>query len=415
MKLISCIAIVSLTQPIKAFYCWTIKNSSPFTDISGIIFLKETADMNEDELYRNYLESKTNYYRNVLRKQDQELLRKIQKIPDSWDGYEKAENSLVISHDEKKKLSDIKKAKSLELNFEGMFAYHLVHVENSLMSCLNYRFITHEQLDEAKHSADSILPEIQQNVSDFKHLLLRLAKRSVSDLYYLMISYVKFYKKRNFNFSTDFAEFLSDAIKIYIEYERLPEMLGEFISYSNLMDKFFSKSSNEIGWRLNEFDLRDFLENQTDTFYSSNNLKRIVKSAYSFKKKLNEDHNFITYYYNHNDGKLFRYNFIVNALSQKLKKNLITREMFEGLSAIRYNFILLKQHFEKDGIEWFGPDKMSYFRVLEFLYKCCKIIEFIHLRSMEYDILQELRNDILLPVENELRQLTRLIGKYQQL
>jgi hypothetical protein len=382
--------------------------------MGSVNFFKEIADMNEDELYRSYLESKTQYYRNVLRKQDQELLRKIQKIPDNWDGYDKAENNLIISHDEKKRLSDIKKAKSLELKFEGLFAYQLVNVENSLMSCLNYRFITNEQLDEAKHSADSILPEIQNHVPDFKHLLLRLAKRSVSDLYYLMISYVKFYKKRNFNFNSDFAEFLSDSIKIYIDYERLPEMLGEFISYSNLMDKFFSKSSNEIGWRLNEFDMRDFLENQTDPFYSSSNLTRIATSAYSFMKKLKEDHNFITYYYNHNDGKLFRYNFIVNALSQKLKKNLITSEMFEGLSAIRHNFIVLKQNFEKDGIEWFGPHRMNYFRVLEFLYKCCKIIEFIHLRSMEYDKLQELRNEILLPVEKELRQLSKLIGKYQQ-
>jgi hypothetical protein len=390
------------------------EEGSPPLDNDSENTLRGKTDVDGDALYASYLESKARYYRNVLRKQDNELLKKILKIPDNWDGYEKNENSLVISHDEKKRLSDIKKAKSLELKFEGIFAYHLVRVEDTLMSCLNYRSIPQEQLEEAKHSADNLLPEIKHHIPDFKHLLLRLAKRSVSDFYYLMISYVKFYKKRNFNFKTDFTEFLSDSIRIFIEYEMLPEMLGEFISYSNSVDRFFSKSSNVIGWRLNEFELKDFLENQTDVFYTSNNLKRIANSAFSFTKKLKQDHNFITYYYNHNDGKLFRYNFIVNSLSQKLKENLITTEMFEGLNEIRHNFILIKQHFERDGIEWFGPEKMNYYKILEFLYKCCKIIEFFYLRSMEYDKLQELRNEILLPVEKELRQLDKLIGKYQQ-
>ena len=99
--------------------------------------------------------------------------------------------------------------------------------------------------------------------------------------------------KRTFTFTTDFAEFLSDSIKIFIEYERLAEMLGEFIAYSNSLNRFFSKSSNVIGWRLNEFDLKDFLENQRDTFYSSNNLKRIATEAYKFKKRLKKDHDFI--------------------------------------------------------------------------------------------------------------------------
>ncbi len=390
------------------------ENSSPLADKGSTHLFEGAGDNDEEALYRSYIESKARYYRNILRKQDQELLKKIQKIPDSWDGYEKNGNSLVLSSDVKKRLSDIKKAKSLDLKFEGMFASHLVQIEDILMSCLNYRYIPKERLDEAKLSADSLLPEINEHIPEFKHLLLDLAKRSVSDLYYLMIAYIRFYKKRTFSFTTDFAEFLSDSIKIFIEYERLAEMLGELIAYSNSLNRFFPMSSNVIGWRLNEFDLRDFLEDQRDTLFSLNNLKRIATEAYNFKKKLKQDHDFITYYYNHNDGKLFRYNFIVNALSQKLQENRITSEMFEGISEIRHTFILLKQHFEKNGIEWFGPGKMRYYRLLEFLYKCCKIIEFIYLRAMEYERLQEFRDEFLLPVEKELRQLSKYIGTYWQ-
>jgi hypothetical protein len=389
------------------------KNSSPLTDNGSTHLFEGAGDTDEETLYRSYFESKARYYRNILRKQDQELLKKIQKIPDSWDGYEKNGNGLILSNDVKKRLSDIKKAKSLELKFEGMFASHLVQIEDILMSCLNYRYTPKERLDEAKLSADTILPEITEHIPEFKHLLLGLAKRSVSDLYYLMIAYIRFYKKRTFVFTSDFAEFLSDSIKIFIEYERLPDIMGELTAYSNSLDRFFSKSSNVIGWRLNEFDLRDFLENQRDTLYSLNNLKRIATEAYNFKKRLKQDHDFLTYYYNHNDGKLYRYNFIVNALSQKLQENRITSEMFEGISIIRHTFILLKQHFEKNGIEWFGPGKMSYYRILEFLYKCCKIIEFIYLRAMEYERLQEFRDELLIPVEKELRQLSKYVGIYR--
>ena len=121
-------------------------------------------------------------------------------------------------------------------------------------------------------------------------------------------------------------------------------------------------------------------------------LTKLLISYYSFLK----------YYYNETDGKMFRLNFINDSLKLKLDENKISPEVYNSYDEIRKCFIEYKYYFETTGISGFGPDKMSYYELIDFIYKVCKIIEFYYLRNMKYDILNKLRTEILYIVEREI-------------
>ncbi len=353
-----------------------------------------------------YRAAKAFYYRYMLRKQDEDVFRKLQKIPDDWQKYSDAspERQINITGEQQKRLSDMKKLKSWELKFESLNLYYLINIEDVLMECLSSNDIGDDELYEGIDSANSILTEIGSNISNFKYLLLSLARRAVSDFYYLMLAYEKFNKRREFIFEGGFQEFLTSAITIMTEHRAVIKNVESMKKYSQLIQPLFPKSSNQAGWKMDEFAVKKFIEEKTVSGEKKSpviELRSIVSAGYLFKKKLKDDYDFIKYYYNDHDGKMYRYNYITEMLSQKLKEGKISAEVFSGFELIRKKFTEIKEIFEIKGLLGFGPRGMNYLEVLEFVYKCAKIIEFFYLRSMRYDDLQTLRNKVLYYVENE--------------
>ncbi len=370
----------------------SIKNSDP-------------EEFREDLLYQKYLRSKMDYYRHVLRKHDEEMLKRIGKIPDSWEDYDrqKFDSPAEITENTKKRLSDIKNFKSWELRFESLFVYYFTTIEHIFISCLNFRPIPDEKIDEAIDSAESLILEIGGNIMNFKHLLLSLAKRSVSDFYYLMITYFKFYKNINMDFENNFKEFCTDVIDILKEYKKVKAEVEGYIKLKAFIDGFFSKSSNVTGLRLNEFSLKEYMEKESqDGLLNAEKLKRIAFAGYRFKNRVKKNLKFIKYYYNEKDGKLFRYSFIVDSLKNKLREKKITVAVFDGMKNIRGSFLEVKEFIDNKRLEEGGPPLFNYSMMLEFVYKCCKIIEFRYLREQKHEELQNLRNDMLYYVENEM-------------
>ena len=80
----------------------------------------------------------------------------------------------------------------------------------------------------------------------------------------------------------------------------------------------------------------------------------------------------------------------------------ISREIFDSYEDIKNTFRDYKNYFESAGLQEFGPERLSYIELLDFTYRVSKIIEFYYLRNMKYELLQNLRNDILFYVEKEI-------------
>jgi hypothetical protein len=163
----------------------------------------------------------------------------------------------------------------------------------------------------------------------------------------------------------------------------------------------FSRSSNEFGWRMNEFAVKDYFEKSNQAL-KIGGLTKIVKTAYDYKKLVLNYYSFLKFYYNENDGKLFRLNFVHESLKSKLNENNINSDVFDSYLQIKDSFTKYKNHFEVIGLLGFGSEKLAYHELLELTFKLCKIIEFYYLRNMKYDALQSFRNDILYYVEKEM-------------
>jgi len=370
--------------------------------------IKDRALSNEDTYENAFWVAKKKYYREIIRKIDTETLKKILKIPDDWDSYEENQNNLYIkiSDDEKKRLSDIKKAKSWEIRFESMHMYNLFTTEDTLMACFNHREVIPQQIDEALDAIEFMKEEVLVFKADFKHLMLRLAKRAASDLYYLMANYYKFKSGKSFSFEKNFEEFLDNSSSLLKEYKELQKSMHDLQKYQNIVRGYFLKSSNWQGWKIDEVKLKHVYEGKSeDVDFTLSELKKIVSTAYIYHKKMKKNYDFLKYYYNHLDGKLYRFNFICLALKTKLDNKKIEPELYSGFLKINDAFVKLKENFELRDLENFGFETMSYIDVLELIYKGCRIIEFFYLRMGRYEDLNNLRGEILRYIEKELQQI----------
>jgi hypothetical protein len=144
-----------------------------------------------------------------------------------------------------------------------------------------------------------------------------------------------------------------------------------------------------------------FDNNKTEIIVYIDNLKKIIASTNVLKNSFKQNYNFLSYYYNDSDGKLFRYNFITHTLSEKLDNKIISPDMYKLFLDIRNNFNEIRECLLSNGLAGFGPSDFNYRMLLEFLFKVCKIIEFYYLRSSKYDNLKEFRTDYAHDIEKE--------------
>lgn len=352
------------------------------------------------DLEKKYIQAKTDYYRFVIRNEDQTILARFGKIPDNWDNYVQPEG-INLTEKIKSRLSDIKRKKAWELKLQSLYFFFIINVENVLLSVLQQQNIDEDELNDAVDSISHLILEIDDELLNIKYLLLTLAKRSISDFYYLISSYCKFFLKRNFNYESDIKLILEEIIKIFKIHHLMNKNIEFFLQTENEISGLFTKSSNDFGWRLNEFSVKDYFEKNNQAVKITE-LNRIVKSAYEYKKILLNYYSFLKFYYNENDGKQFRLNFINDSLKAKLDENKISKDVFESYQLIRVSFNNYKYQFETVGLSGFGSEKISYYELLDFIFKLCKVIEFYYLRNMKYETLQQFRNDILFYVEKEI-------------
>ncbi len=349
---------------------------------------------------KKYIQSKTDYYRFVIRNEDKTILARFKKIPDDWSNYEHPQG-IQLTDVIKSRLSDVKKKKSWELKLQSLYFFFITNVENKLLAVFQQGSIDEEELDETIDSISNLILEIDDELLNIKYLLLTLAKRSISDLYYLISAYCRFFLKKNFIFETDMKVLLEEIIKIFKIYNITNRDIDNLLKVNDEISGLFTKSSNEFGWRMNEFSVKDYFE-RSNQAVKIIELTRIVKSAYEYKKILLNYYSFLKFYYNENDGKLFRLNFIYDSLKNKYDEKKISEDVFESYRLIRESFINYKNQFELVGLIGFGSEKLSYYELLDLIFKLCKIIEFYYLRNMKYDALQVFRSDILFYVEKEM-------------
>ena len=76
-------------------------------------------------------------------------------------------------------------------------------------------------------------------------------------------------------------------------------------------------------------------------------------------------------------------------------------EIFEKFTGMRTAFCDIKYTYDMNGFEYFGFNGMQYVKLVDFIYKGSKILEYFYLRNSKYEDLQNLRNSILVYIENE--------------
>lgn len=352
------------------------------------------------ELEEKFFNIKMNYYRFVIRNEDKNILRKFAKIPESWDNYIPAEGTR-LNEDIKARLSDIKKKKSWELKLEGLYLFYITDIENKIIAVMQQREISANEIDDVIDSINNLIMEFDEELINFKSLMLTLAKRSVSDFYYILIAYSRFFFKKNFVFETDAKSIMSYFLAIFTKYKNREKILKKFVRCNNEISPLFPKTSTQLGWSMNEFAVKEYLDISSHKVKIAE-LNWIVKEAYEYKKVLTNYYSFFRNYYSESNGKLFRMNFISDSLRIKLDEGRISREVYESYEEIRKTFIEYKHHFESAGLLEFGPDEMSYMDLLDFIYRVSKIIEFYYLLNMNYDQLQKFRNEIVIYIEKEI-------------
>jgi hypothetical protein len=352
------------------------------------------------ELEKKFLEARMNYYRFVIRNEDKSVISRLIKIPDNWQNY-KSENGVKITENVMARLSDVKKKMTWELKLQSLYFYSIVNIENIIISAMQQNPIDESELQDAVDSINTIILELESEFFNIKHLLLTLAKRSISDFYYLVSSYCKYFMKKSFNFENDIKTLLSEFIKIINQQYVVNKNVDMFITLDRKISSLFEESSNALGWRMNEFAVKDYLE-KDNPFVMVTEMANVAKEAFSYKNSLKNYYYFLKYYYNESEGKLFRLNFISDSLKVKLNDKKISEDVFNSFEDIRLSFISYKSLFDKTGLSGFGHEKMSYYELLNFIFKLCKIIEFYYLRNMKYNDLQDFRNEIYYYVENEI-------------
>ncbi|HNV46929.1 MAG TPA: hypothetical protein PLE73_13805 [Spirochaetota bacterium] len=362
----------------------------------------------DEALERAYTERKARYYRHVLRKEDGALLRRILKIPDSWSDYERAHGAgASLSDHQKKRLSDIKKSKGDELAFESRYILGLITIENALLACLQYHESCAALADDALESAREILAGAAAGPFNFKHLLLSLAKRSISDLYYLMASYQKFYHKKCFEFDADFTAVVERIAGTIRAAGTLDERLRGFSKYREIIAPFFTRSSTYAGLRLDEISLKRQYESG-GIGIKPEHLEIVVPALDAYRTELRRNHDFIAYYYNRTDGKRYRYDFIRTALLQKNAAGGISEETLESFIAVHDSFCAIEARFLEKGLADFGPPALPYGAATELAFQCCKVLEYLYLRGGHYEKLQDMRSRWLQHTEQDLHRLRQL-------
>jgi len=353
-----------------------------------------------NELEQKYYESRMNYYRYVIRNEDKSVINKLVKIPDNWQNYQIG-NGIVLTESMMARLSDVKKRMTWELKLQSLYFYYVVNIENSFIAAIQQNPVDENQLNEAADSLNSIMLELDDKLLNIKYLMLTLAKRSISDFYYLVSAYWKFFMKKSFNYEMDIKPVLNEFISIINQQHVVNNNVNMFIKYNEQIAPLFQESSSALGWRMNESSVKEYLEKH-NPFAHVTELTEIAREAFTYKKNLKNYYLFLKYYYNESDGKLFRLNFVSESLKSKLNDGKIKEEVYNAFEEIRRSFINYRNLFEDTGISGFGHEKISYYELLDFIFKLCKIIEFYYLRNMKYTALQDLRNEIYYYIENEM-------------
>jgi hypothetical protein len=194
---------------------------------------------------------------------------------------------------------------------------------------------------------------------------------------------------------------MKDILSQFSRYKSIIATIPLFNSLSSKIDIFFMRTSNYTGLRLDEN-----LIKKNETMLNESNgiipdLAKMLPIAFSIKTKIKRNYDFLKFYYNKDSGRLFRYNYILENMKTKVDTGRTKIEIFEKFTAMRTAFCDIKYTYDMNGFEYFGFNGMQYGRLVDFIYKGSKILEYFYLRNSKYEDLQNLRNSILVYIENE--------------
>ncbi len=349
---------------------------------------------------RHYFKKKKEYADVVLSALYSEFLDTIENNPQAFLRCFNTGSSVSNSPDNMNKMKERMRD---EHDFSIENSVHLITLESALIGVLSYQKMEHDEIDRALESIGTMIKAFRADREGYRSFMMDMAKQAVSDTYYLFLLYSKYYL--NTDLSYENMELLLQHISRRLEeYTETMQVINILTKYKKHVDKLFFTTNQKIPWEYDDYRMREFYTvNQGDKILSTVVMSKILEKALTLKDVLKKDYQFLSKYYNTDNGKSFRYRFIVHSMTNKVNSGKISDKIYHTFLEVTSAYQSLYDTFTSNGIGRFGGEMtMDYADVLEFSYKASKLIEYKYLRSSRYEKLDDFRSDVLLPLEKEI-------------
>ena len=290
------------------------------------------------------------------------------------------------------------------LNFRDRdYVDQIISLEKVLLACITHETVAEDEIAWAMQSVKSLVDESLRRPGEYLQFFLDTARWAISDLYYLLLSYYRYHHRDNMPDALNFGLLGAEMLSLLKSNYTRQQDIQHFLNYKRSIDRFFLQVSFGSGCKLNDQALKTICENpQEEGIVAPIVLRRLIDKSRMYKARMKKDYEFLREYSSERRGKQYRYDFIIRTMTKKISENAITYDIYKNFHCVRENFIEWKKDFDRKGLEEFGPAFFCYREQTEFLYKCSRMLEFIYLRTQQYDRLQELRGRVIYVLEREM-------------
>jgi len=314
--------------------------------VDNIITSEEENDSDIEKLKLNYINATVQYYREIIRKEDILVLKKVM--------------------DEKKSLSPKEDILFKNLSFQNIKLYHIWNIEKHMMLCFENEIIPKDDRISVLESSREILSDFDAHSEDYKKMFIGLASRGIS-AYHLFQGMCVFNLKEKFNFDHDSLLKLGKIIvKKFEENLRIEKRLETYYLCRNLLKKFFIHKDSKLQVKNSEVIQKSIQGYDKEVKAHINELRYYFDDLVEFKENIESNYEFLLYFHELKDS-------WHNKCVERLKKANQNQNLHLFLN-IQQSFFELKEHIKRSDLASFGPALCKYYDLCETMYMLAKYL-----------------------------------------
>lgn len=349
---------------------------------------KSTLHKELHEAYREFAAERKTYLPQVLRSEDIEALNSL-----GWELTMPKERMDEPNHPGRQAPSpSLTLAAALEIEHLLCASYFHQPAEEDHVT----------KITDASGTIQNMLTDSSENC---RHMLLSLARRAASDLYYMVAARNRYYQQQEYQFSRDFPLFCNQLATSYSSHCMIHNIFSQNSELTAMIQETLLPASNSLGITVKDQDLRSWIpENDDDSMMLVTRLKKYMTTLFVYRNRIKDDFSFLRYYFNERDGKGYRYQFTMELLEAKKARGEISPLLPESFGHVYRTFRKLSSILMQMSLEDFGPRDFTYRQIVILVYGAAKFLEYIYLRNGNHEDLKLLRSEVYYHIEKELMQ-----------